>query len=685
MSHRDLLALLTVGTAAAFIVAFGHIVTADGLDWLDAGMILLHAVLTLWLVHGLWLAIAGFCVVASRRLRERFGDQRAAEPLHVRRQRRSTSSARTAITIPVYNEDAVRVFSGIRAMLESIDATGHGDEFDIFVLSDTRDGDLWLREEAEWAALRAVDSPRARLFYRRRLRNVGRKSGNIKDFLERWGGNYEYMIVFDADSIMSGETLVELVRRMNDAPGVGLIQVPPQPTRGETLFARLQEFACSVYGPLCSAGLSWLARGDGNFWGHNAIIRVRAFVENCDLPHLPGRAPLGGEILSHDFVEAALMRRAGWELRMADDLGGSWEETPPTIIDFAKRDRRWCQGNLQHFRLLFARFMHPSSRYYFGTGVMAYASSLAWMSFLLVGGYEIVRRSLTEPVYFQGDSSQPIWPVSVEHEAVALLTLTLCVLFVPKILGLILVLIDPHRRRAQGGAIRVTLSVLIESIYSALIAPVMMMFHASFVLSVLIGGSVGWGTQRRGVGGTALGEAIQAHWLHTLIGVVAGVGVYVLAPDVFWWTLPIVLGLVLSIPLTLLSSSTRIGLALRRAGFLLAEEEGAPSPVLARLEHILRQREKQSQEPMDFPRAIADERMASIHAGLVRAYGEEADVDPTALEAIESKLRSEGPGALTGQERVTILQNAGAFEQLHRSWAEAVAKMKPAASLDPAA
>jgi len=202
---------------------------------------------------------------------------------------------------------------------------------------------------------------------------------------------------------------------------------------------------------------------------------------------------------------------------------------------------------------------------------------------------------------------------------------------------------------------------------------------------VLIGGSVGWGTQRRGVGGTALGEAVQAHWLHTLIGIVTGIGVYELAPDVFWWTMPIVLGLVLSIPLTLVSSSATVGLALRRAGLLLAEEEGAPPPVLARLERILRMREKQAQDPMDFPRAIGDERMTAIHAGLVRAYGEEADVDPTALEALEVKLRNEGPEALTGPERVTILQNAGAFEQLHRSWTAAVGNMKAAPSLDPAA
>lgn len=681
VSRRDLFALLTVGTAAAFIVAFGHIVLADGFQWTDAGLIALHAILTLWLVHGLWLAVAGFCVVVARRIRTHLGRGAAASP-PARRRGRGPLVSRAAITIPVYNEDAVRVFSGIRSMLEALDAAGQGDAFDVFVLSDTRDGDLWLREEAEWAALRAADGPRARVFYRRRLRNVGRKSGNIKDFLERWGSRYGYMIVFDADSIMSASTLIELVRRMDAAPGVGLIQVPPKPARGETLFARLQEFAASVYGPLSSAGLAWLAAGDGNFWGHNAIIRVRAFTENCDLPHLPGKAPLGGEILSHDFVEAALMRRAGWELRLADDLDGSWEETPPTIIDFAKRDRRWCQGNLQHFRLLFARFLHPSSRYYFGTGVMAYASSLAWATFLLIGGFEIVRRSFTEPVYFQGESPQPVWPVSVEHEAIALLTFTLCVLFLPKLLGLLLVLTDGQRRRAQGGGLRLTVSVVTESIYSALLAPVMMMFHAGFVLSVLIGGSVGWGTQRRGATGTALSEAVRAHWLHTATGLAAAAGVLALAPQVFWWTVPILAGLVLSIPLTLVSSSARLGAGLRRAGLLLTEEEGGPPAELARLAEILARREARPETPVDFAHAVVDGRLAAIHAGLVRAYGEEAPVEPERFAVFETKVRDAGPAALDAQERLAVLQDAGAFERLHRL---CTAGNGPAARLEPAA
>ncbi len=682
MSRRDLLAVLTVGSAAALIVAFGHIVTADGIDVIDICLLVLHGLLTLWLVHGLWLAVAGFCVLLFRKFAPRA--EAEASDLAIRRRpvRRAGGPLRTAITIPVYNEDAVRVFAGIRAMLESIDATGRGDDFDIFVLSDTRDGDLWLQEEAEFAALRAADGSRARVFYRRRLRNTGRKSGNIKDFLERWGSRYEYMVVFDADSIMSGETLVELVRRMEESPGVGLIQVPPQPTRGETLFARIQEFAASVYGPMCSAGLAWLAQGDGNFWGHNAIIRVRAFIENCDLPHLPGKAPLGGEILSHDFVEAALMRRAGWELRMADDLSGSWEETPPTILDFAKRDRRWCQGNLQHFRLLFARFMHPSSRYYFGTGVMAYASSLAWMSFLLVGGSEIIRRSLTDPVYFQGESSQPVWPVSVEQEAVALLTFTLAVLFLPKLLGLILNLIDSTQRHAHGGAIKLTLSVLIECVYSALLAPIMMIFHASFVISVLVGGSVGWGAQRRGGSGTPLAEAVRAHALHTVIGLAAGIAVYWLAPDVFWWTVPVLLGLVLSIPLTLISSSSKVGVALRRAGFLLAEEEGRPPRILVRLAEILRRREAEAAHPMNFERALNDTRMTTIHAGLVRAYGEETELEPEVVASTEAKLVREGPSSLSPSERVAVLQNADVFEQLHRAWMERLGSPN---SLNPAA
>ena len=670
MVRRSFLAALTFGTAAVASAAFTHVVTSDGVQLVDPPLIALYAILTLWLAHGFWLALTGFVVLCVRRATgapvqpppaaRTEPDPDAPDP--------DVEGQRTAILVPVYNEDSVRVFAGIRAMLDSLDACGAGDDFDMFVLSDTRNPELWLAEEAEWAAQRAADGDRARLFYRRRTRNVGRKTGNIADFLERWGSRYEFMIVLDADSVMAGETLVEMVRRMRTAPNAALIQVPPKPTNGETLFARIQEFAADVYGPLSAAGLAYVAQNDGNFWGHNAIIRTEAFINHCRLPHLSGKPPLGGEILSHDFVEAAMLRRAGWDNWIADDLGGSYEETPPTIIDFAKRDRRWCQGNMQHGRLLLARLWHPSSRYYFGTGVMAYASSLIWLIFLLVGGLEVVRRSITEPVYFSGESPFPQWPVSVEHEAVTLLWVTLVALFLPKLLGLAMLLASPERRRRQGGVLRAALSVLLEAVYSAVLAPVMMMFHAGFVLSVLFGSAVGWGNQRRGGSGTALDEAVRAHAVHMVVGAVAMLAVWVWAPELFWWTLPVLLGLVISIPFTMLSSSTRLGLGARRLGLFLSEEEGEAPPVLARLKVLLAAAaQRAALAGSRFAAVLRDPGLSALHVGLVRAYGAEPEGAPEQRRAIEAKILERGPDALETDERLLLLQDADAVERVSRA------------------
>ena len=263
------------------------------------------------------------------------------------------SQSRTAILMPVYNEDVARVFSGVQAIFDSVAATGG---FDFFILSDSTDPPNWIAEEVAWQKLRASLEPDARLFYRHRHRNIGRKSGNIQDFCENWGSHYDYMVVLDADSLMSGETLAALVRLMDANPRAALIQAPATLVGRSTLFARIQQFASTAYGPTYTAGLAWLQGGQGNYWGHNAIIRVRAFHAAWrTAASLPGKPPFGGEIMSHDFVEAAFLLRAGWEVWMAPDLTGSYEEPPPTVYDHLKRDRRWAQGNLQHSRVLLAQ------------------------------------------------------------------------------------------------------------------------------------------------------------------------------------------------------------------------------------------------------------------------------------------------------------------------------------------
>lgn len=661
---RPLLAVLTLASAAVAVVVFIRIIGADGLHWAQAPMVVLFGVLMLWLCQSIWLALAGFLVVAWRDASRRWRGGAVAPPAEP--QNDNGIPAHTAIVMPVYNEDPARVFAGLQAMLDDLDAAGAGERFDLFILSDTRDPITWLAEEDAWARLRAADKGRDRIFYRRRTRNEGRKSGNIADFLERWGLSYPYFIVLDADSIMTAETLVELVRRMEGDPGVALIQAPPKPVRAETLFARIQAFSAAVYGGLPAAGLSAVADGNGNFWGHNAIIRTEAFIDHCRLPHLPGQAPLGGEILSHDFVEAALLRRAGWEIRLADDLEGSYEESPPTIIDFARRDRRWCQGNLQHGRLIPADDLHVSSRLYFATGIMAYSSSLVWLLFLLLGGVEIARREMSETVYFSGQVPTPQWPISMAEAAVTLLVVTMSALLLPKVLALGLALADKERCRRLGGAPRLTLSVVLESLYSALLAPVMMMFHSGFVLSVLAGASVGWGAQRRSGAATDMSEVVRVHLPHTLAGIGAGAAILAWVPGMFWWAFPVLLGLIVSIPLSLVSSSVSLGRLARRAGVFLTDEEASPPPVLARLAEIEASREGQAIDREDLlRRVVLEPRFNLRHVRLLRAYGDIPSADAAKLRELREQVEKDGLASLSVEELVAVLQDPDTLEELH--------------------
>ncbi|MBJ7424970.1 MAG: glucans biosynthesis glucosyltransferase MdoH, partial [Akkermansiaceae bacterium] len=292
---------------------------------------------------------------------------------------------RHAVVIPVYNEDSIKVCARIEAIYRSIQATGHLHSFDFFILSDTRDLDLWVKEETSWTNLcRRLDGF-GRIYYRRRKTNDNRKAGNIGDFVRTWGGGYEAMLVLDADSLMDGADIVKMTRVMEAYPRLGILQTPPKLIRGTSVFTRLQQFAMRLYGPLFIRGLNYWQLNGGSYWGHNALIRVKPFSEFCELPALPGREPFGGRILSHDFVEAALMVSQGWEVWLAWDIEGTYEEAPPTLVDHLIRDRRWCQGNLQHLWLIFARKLPFSVRMHLFMGIMAYLGSPLWFLFLALG------------------------------------------------------------------------------------------------------------------------------------------------------------------------------------------------------------------------------------------------------------------------------------------------------------
>ncbi|MBL8250959.1 MAG: glucans biosynthesis glucosyltransferase MdoH, partial [Candidatus Competibacter sp.] len=478
------------------------------------------------------------------------------------------------------------------------------------------------------------------------------------------------MIVLDADSIMKGETLVEMVRLMERQPRVALIQTPPVPVNRESLFARILQFAGSIYGRMFTAGLNFWQLDESNYWGHNAIIRVRPFLDHCGLPKLPGREPFGGEILSHDFVEAALLRRAGWEVWLAYDLEGSYEELPPTLIDYAKRDRRWCQGNLQHLRLALSHGFNGLSRVHFIMGVMSYAASPLWLLFLIATGVEAFIQTQRELVYFFGQNWMPVWPVSFAVEMTTVLLVTLTMLFLPKLLALLLLLKDQKLRESYGGMVNASWSVVLETVFSVLTAPVLMLFQTKFVLAILMRRAVGWPPQQRGDHMTSFKEAALAHGGHTLIGFVVGVLSYLYVPAFFWWFTPVLLGLALSIPVSMLSSSIALGQAAREWGLFLTPEETDPPTVLRYLAENLQDDDPVLPALRDGPRnrfvqALTDPYVNALHLSLLPERSSPGKRRRHYLEGLIHQLEEEGPDSLSPAQKRDLIAEPETLLRLH--------------------
>ena len=654
--------------ALTTLLALGLLVTVfhtGGLSPMELLLLLLYTILFSWICISFWTAFMGFFVILFGRDRWAISRQPAAPSPDS-----AAPLARTAILMPIYNEDSERVFAGLRAIHRSLAQTGQLDGFDFFVLSDTRDPDVWVEEELRWQDMvRALDG-KGRIFYRNRPENTSRKSGNLEDFCTRWGGHYRYMIVLDADSIMKGETLVTMVRLMERHPGVALIQTPPVPVNRESLFARILQFASSIYGRMFTAGLNYWQLGESNYWGHNAIVRIRPFLDHCGLPKLPGREPFGGEILSHDFVEAALLRRAGWEVWLAYDLDGSYEELPPTLIDYAKRDRRWCQGNLQHLRLALSRGFNALSRLHFAMGVMSYAASPLWLLFLIATGVEAFIQTQREPVYFFGENWMPVWPVSFAVEMTTVLLVTLTMLFLPKLLALLLLLKDGKLLRAYGGLLGATASVVLETLFSVLTAPVLMLFQTKFVLAILMRRAVGWPPQQRGDHMTGFREAALTHGIHTLIGLVAGVLSYRYVPAFFWWFTPVLAGLVLSIPVSMLSSSMALGRGSRELGLFLTPEETDPPAVLRYLAENMEDDDPVLPVLRDKPRSrfvqvLTDPYVNALHRSLLPQRDPPGKRRRHYLEGLVHQLEEEGPDSLSAAQKRDLIADPDTLQRLH--------------------
>ncbi len=519
---RRLLALGTAALGAGAVLSLGvQALAANGLQAADAVILLLLTVPTLWISWAFGHALLGF-------LGRRFGWRPAGlnQPSP-----RAPILGRTAVLMPVYEEAPEAWGANLQTMGEELAALGLAGQFDLFILSDSRDTALAAEEEAMRSRL-ATRLPLA-VHYRRRVDNVGKKAGNIADFCRRWAGRYDYLLVLDADSLMSGATLAQLVRTMQVNPRAGLIQTAPRLARRHSLFARLQQFSAALMGPIAATGQALWQGRDGNFWGHNALIRARAWTECAHLPRLSGKAPWGGHILSHDFVEAALLRRSGWDVWMLPELGESWEETPPGLLDHLSRDRRWCQGNLQHLRVLGWPKLHPVSRFHLLLGIGAYAIAPFWLA-LVIGGALL---GLTDALTLD--------PFPAAGALMASATL----LFAPKLLALLDSLLDGARRRGMGGTFGLLLSTLAESLLTVLLAPAVLFFHARFLIGLVAGRDSGWGRQQRDEACPGWRELLAWHRWH-LVGALAlaalawtvapaGLTLWLLLPAAGWASAPL--------------------------------------------------------------------------------------------------------------------------------------------------
>lgn len=490
-----------------------------------------------------------------------------------RKQRRGDPPIlRTALLAPVYNENPRNVAAALATMAEGLaqQAPGH---FAIFILSDSNRPDAWIGEETVFRDLIELSTGQCPIYYRHRVENRERKAGNIADWVLRWGGDWDAMLILDADSLISADTIIEMERRLAADPGLGLLQSLPAIAGAESLYARLQQFANRCYGPIFGNGLAaWHGR-NSNFWGHNAILRTAAFASAARLPELSGPPPFGGHVLSHDFIEAALMRRAGWSIRLDTDLPDSFEQAPPSLIDVLVRDRRWCQGNLQHGRFLLARGLTWPTRLHLLTGIMAYLSAVLWLLLVATGLLIAAQAAATRPEYFKTPSLFPTWPVFDSERAVALFLLSMSVVLAPKALGWLAVMIHPRRLMRFGGPLALTTSVLVELLLSVLYAPVMMVAQSGFVRAVLTGHDSGWTAQRRGDGRIGFRTALHAHRWHIVFGVVLAILSYWSKPALFYWLLPVTAGLVLAGLLSWMSDSVALGRLLKRLAVLRTPEE----------------------------------------------------------------------------------------------------------------
>lgn len=650
--------LVTALVVTQIVVATQYMVAVlpyHGHTTLEKCIAAVFALLFGWISTAFWTTVTGFV------MRRAGGDRRSLLARHPAAQLAATPVARTAVVMPICHEPVDRVMAGLRAVYRSLLDTGHAQHFDFFLLSDSRDPEVWLEEQAAWYRLCEELDAFGRIHYRRRYANRRYKSGNIADFLRRWGRDYEYMVILDADSLMSGDTIVRMVRLMWHEPRIGILQTKPAIVNAETGFARVQQFASRLLCPLIAEGLAALQLGEAAYWGHNAVIRVWPFMQFCGLRSLPAFGLFHGPILSHDFVEAAYMGRAGYEVWLEPGLGGSFEESPPSLDDELMRDRRWIKGNLQHLWVLLTtggiRFPH---RLTFINGILSYLTAPLWFAFLVLTGVETAHFTLWPIDYFpQPHSLSPLWPQWHPMWAVQLAAGTAVVLFLPKLLALLDVFLS-GQVRGYGGAYRLCLSFLVELAVSTLLAPIRMMAHTRFVIGALLDIRPQWVGQNRDAE-IRWSTVLIRHGPEMVLAAAWGGFALWLQSVYFFWSLPVALPLILAAPTIMLSGRKRLAQWFTKHGLLtVAEERARPAP----LPHLTADTTGRPRMLRPFDNAVIDPRVNGIHAAMARRKRRKGDTEM--LEHLMQLCALKGPDVLTAQERDRLAQDAWALRALHR-------------------
>ncbi len=517
-----------------------------------------------WTVMGLWNALIGLWVLHGRRFG---GSLRSACPVIDDGDGDEALTLRVAVTMFLRNEPPARALERLAAVREGLDATGQGERFDLFVLSDTDEPEVAAEEERVFAAMRPRHGYGA--VYRRRETNEGWKSGNIRDFLRRWGRDYDAFLPLDSDSLMGGGTILRMARIMQKHPRLGILQSLVVGTPSQSFFARLFQFGMRAGMRSFTAGSVWWHGEACAYWGHNALIRVAPFRTRCRLPVLPGEPPLGGHILSHDQVEAALMRRAGFECRVLPVETESFEDNPPTLLDFIKRDHRWCNGNMQYFPLTRLRGLVPLSRFQIVSAIAMYFGGPAWMLMTLAA------------------AAMMVWPSEGQTLDLAFGVTMFFIMFsvslAPKIAGWIDVALTPGGVRRYGGTARFAAGALAETAFSMLMAPVAAFAVTVFMIALAMGRRISWSGQQRDLASVNWAQAARAMWPQTLLGAGLTWAIATLAPGALIWASPVLAGLTLSIPFCMLTASPALGRMAARVGLCATPEELAPTPALERI------------------------------------------------------------------------------------------------------